>query len=95
MHIGILGAWHGGLAAAADLTLLGHEVKLFAVKNHDKNIRLLKAFGKLRIDGFTSVTKCPVDVDTDFVCESIEDTIKFAEIYFKNKYWLFLAGMLF
>ncbi len=80
MQIGILGAGHGGLAAAADLTLLGHEVKLSAVKNHDKNIRLLKAFGKLRIDGFTSVTKCPVDVDTDFVCESIEDTIKFAEI---------------
>ena len=63
MRIGILGAGHGGLAAAADLTLLGHDVKLSAVKGHDKNIRLLQAFGKMRVDGFTSTVQCPVDVD--------------------------------
>lgn len=80
MRIGILGAGHGGLAAAADLTLLGHDVRLAAVKGHDKNIRLLQAFGKIRVDGFSSTVECPVDVDTDFVCESIEETIKFAEI---------------
>ncbi len=80
MKIGILGAGHGGLAAAADLTLLGHEVKLSAVKGHDKNIRLLEAFGNLRVDGFTSSVQCPVDVVADFVCESIENTVKFADI---------------
>ena len=80
MRIGILGAGHGGLAAAADLTLMGHEVKLSAVKEHDKNIKLLKALGKIKIDGFTSTVQHPVDVDASFVCESIKDTIEFAEI---------------
>ena len=80
MQIGILGAGHGGLVAAADLTLLGHEVRLSAVKGHDKNIKLLQALGSVRIDGFTSVEKCPIEVKADFVCESIEETIKNADI---------------
>ena len=54
MRISILGAGHGGLAAAADLTLMGHEVKLSAVNKHDKNIQLLKALKKIMIEGVTS-----------------------------------------
>ena len=80
MRIGILGSGHGGLAAAADLTLLGHDVKLSAVKEHNKNIKLLQAFGKIKIEGVTSCADCPIEVNSDFVCESIEDTIKFADI---------------
>ena len=45
MKIGILGAGHGGIAASADLTLMGHEVKLAAVEGHNKNIQLLKLLG--------------------------------------------------
>ena len=80
MRIGILGAGHGGLAASADLTILGHDVKLSAVKEHNKNLKLLQSFGKLKVEGVTSTKECPVEVNTDFVCESIEETIKFADI---------------
>ena len=80
MRIGILGAGHGGLAATADLSLLGHEVKLSAVKNHNKNLKLLKALGTMKIEGYTSAAKCPIETDTNFVCESIEETINFADI---------------
>ena len=56
MRISILGAGHGGLAAAADLTLMGHEVKLSAVNKHDKNIQLLKAFKKIMLAGLHRMT---------------------------------------
>ena len=80
MRISILGAGHGGLAAAADLTLMGHEVKLSAVNKHDKNIQLLKAFKKIMIEGVTSKSSCPIEIPANFVCENVEEAIKFAEI---------------
>lgn len=80
MRIGILGAGHGGLAASADLTLMGHEVKLFAVKEHDKNIQLLKALKKITVEGVTSKFSCPIDISVDFICENIKEAIEFADI---------------
>lgn len=80
MKIGILGAGHGGLAMASDLSLSGYNVKLSAVKNHSKNIQILKASGKILVEGVTSTKKCPVEVNTDFICEDITETIKFSDI---------------
>jgi len=80
MKIGILGAGHGGLAMAADLVLAGQNVKLSAVSNHDKNIKILSALGNMHIEGVSSVGKAPFDIKTDFVCENIEQTINFADI---------------
>lgn len=80
MKIGILGSGHGGLAISADLTLLGHQVKLSAIEGHDNNIKILKSIGSIHVDGVTSVGKAPFDIRTDFVSEHIKDTIEFAEI---------------
>ncbi|MBR1907691.1 NAD/NADP octopine/nopaline dehydrogenase family protein [bacterium] len=80
MNIGILGAGHGGLAMAADLTLAGQNIKLSAVSGHDKNIKILKALGNIHINGVTSIGNAPFDIKTNFVCEDIKETINFADI---------------
>lgn len=54
MKVAILGAGHGGIAMAGDLTLAGHEVRLAATPDHDTNLRLLMAFGGIMVEGITS-----------------------------------------
>ncbi|GAB1392803.1 NAD/NADP-dependent octopine/nopaline dehydrogenase family protein [Rhodocyclaceae bacterium] len=54
MKVSILGAGHGGIAMAGDLTLAGHEVRLAAVPDHATNLQLLKAFGGIMVEGVTS-----------------------------------------
>lgn len=54
MKVTILGAGHGGIAMAGDLTLAGHEVRLAAVEQHSSNLQLLQAFGGIVVEGMTS-----------------------------------------
>lgn len=54
MIVTVLGAGHGGIAIAGDLTLGGHEVRLAAVPEHSRNLELLKAFGGILVEGRTS-----------------------------------------
>ena len=54
MKVAILGAGHGGIAMAGDLTLAGHDVRLAAVPEHATNLRLLQAFGGIMVEGVTS-----------------------------------------
>lgn len=54
MKVAILGAGHGGVAMAGDLTLAGHEVRLAAVPEHAGNLKLLQAFGGIMVEGVTS-----------------------------------------
>lgn len=54
MKVAILGAGHGGIAMAGDLTLAGHEVRLAAVEEHSTNLQLLQAFGGIMVEGITS-----------------------------------------
>ena len=54
MKVAILGAGHGGIAMAGDLTLAGHEVRLAATPDHATNLQLLMAFGGIMVEGITS-----------------------------------------
>jgi opine dehydrogenase len=54
MKVAILGAGHGGIAMAGDLTLSGHEVRLAATPDHSSNLKLLMAFGGIVVEGVTS-----------------------------------------
>ncbi len=54
MKVAILGAGHGGIAMAGDLTLAGHEVRLAATPDHASNLQLLSAFGGIMVEGITS-----------------------------------------
>lgn len=54
MIVTILGAGHGGIAMAGDLTLAGHEVRLAATPDHASNLKLLMAFGGIMVEGVTS-----------------------------------------
>ena len=54
MKVAILGAGHGGIAMAGDLTLSGHEVRLAATADHSSNLKLLMAFGGIMVEGITS-----------------------------------------
>ena len=54
MKVAILGAGHGGIAMAGDLTLAGHEVRLAALPDHAGNLQLLQAFGGIMVEGITS-----------------------------------------
>ncbi len=54
MKVAILGAGHGGIAMAGDLTLAGHEVSLAADPAHSTNLRLIMAFGGIMVEGITS-----------------------------------------
>lgn len=84
MRIAILGAGHGGLAMSADLKLLGHNIKLSAVEEHSLNLKLLKSIGYITVNGVTSLGKGTVTTSSDFVCDSIKESIEFAEIIFVN-----------
>lgn len=54
MKVAILGAGHGGIAMAGDLTLAGHEVRLAATEDHASNLKLLMTFGGIMVEGTTS-----------------------------------------
>lgn len=54
MIVTVLGAGHGGIAMAGDLTLSGHEVRLAAMPDHATNLKLLMAFGGIYVEGVTS-----------------------------------------
>jgi len=54
MIVTILGAGHGGISMAGDLTLAGHEVRLAATPDHATNLKLLMAFGGIVVEGVTS-----------------------------------------
>jgi opine dehydrogenase len=54
MIVTILGAGHGGISMAGDLTLAGHEVRLAATPDHSTNLKLLMAFGGIVVEGVTS-----------------------------------------
>ena len=57
MIVCILGAGHGGIAMAGDLSLSGHEVRLAAVAEHSGNLKLLQAYGGIMVEGVTSTGK--------------------------------------
>jgi len=54
MNIAILGAGHGGIAMAADLTMGGHYVHLAAVPEHARNLLVVQAMHGIHLDGYTS-----------------------------------------
>ncbi|WP_411967490.1 NAD/NADP octopine/nopaline dehydrogenase family protein [Haloferax sp. YSSS75] len=53
-NITVLGAGAGGLAATADLTLLGHDVTLFELPEFESNLDAIRANGGIDISGAAS-----------------------------------------
>ena len=51
MELAILGAGNGGMAAAADMTLAGHEVNLFEFPQFKENIEPIKQTGGIKLVG--------------------------------------------
>ncbi len=51
MKIAILGAGNGGLAAAADMTLAGHEVRLFEFPQFKENLEPIRRAGGINLTG--------------------------------------------
>lgn len=65
MIVTILGAGHGGIAMAGDLTLAGHNVRLAAVAEHSSNLQLLQAFGGIMVEGIKIGFAKPEMITTD------------------------------
>lgn len=80
MKVAILGAGHGGIAMAGDLTLAGHEVRLAADAKHSSNLQLLMAFGGIMVEGVTS-SGAPVGfAKPAMMTTDIEAALKGAEV---------------
>lgn len=59
MNVTILGAGHGGIAMAADLTMAGHYVHLAAVPDHARNLLMVQAMHGIHLDGYSSRASDP------------------------------------
>jgi opine dehydrogenase len=57
IKVAICGAGRGGMTEAADLTLMGHSVRLFELPRFSKNIEAIKARGGIAIKGQTASGK--------------------------------------
>ncbi len=75
MIVTILGAGHGGIAMAGDLTLAGHNVRLAAVSEHSGNLQLLQAFGGIMVEGIKNGFAKPDMITTD-----IKSAVKGAQV---------------
>jgi opine dehydrogenase len=67
MKIAILGAGNGGKAAAADLCLAGHEVRLFELPEFKENLELIKKEGGIHLsscgrNGFAKLENITTDI---------------------------------
>jgi opine dehydrogenase len=80
MKIAVLGAGHGGQAMAADLTLMGHEVRFAAVPEHANNLLVIKSFGGIFLEGTTSFGKEPGFARIHLITDDIPAAVKGAEI---------------
>lgn len=80
MKVTILGAGHGGIAMAGDLTLAGHEVRLAALPDHATNLQLLQAFGGIMVEGITSSGAPPGFARPSLMTTDVAAALKGAEV---------------
>lgn len=80
MKVAILGAGHGGIAMAGDLTLAGHQVRLAAIEGHSSNLQLLQAFGGIMVEGVTSTGVQPGFAKPAMMTTDIGAAIKGAQV---------------
>ena len=80
MKVAILGAGHGGIAMAGDLTLAGHEVRLAATPEHSSNLQLLMAFGGIMVEGITSSGAPPGFAKPALMTTDISAALRGAEV---------------
>lgn len=80
MRVTILGAGHGGIAMAGDLTLAGHEVRLAALPDHASNLQLLMAFGGIMVEGITSSGAPPGFAKPALMTTDVAVALKGAEV---------------
>ncbi|NPV69163.1 MAG: NAD(P)-binding domain-containing protein [Firmicutes bacterium] len=64
MKIAILGAGHGGVAAAAHMALDGHEVRLFQVPQFEESFKAIRETKQLRLSGIWRQGLAPLHVAT-------------------------------
>lgn len=82
MKIAILGAGHGGLATACDLSLAGHEVHLAALPEHPGCIRDIMAMDEVELTGFTATGALPGKVKIAMVTIDVKQAVKGVEVVF-------------
>lgn len=82
MRIAILGAGNAGQAFAGGLTLSGHRVHLAAVPGHDTQIKVIRSFGGLMVEGATSANKPGGFARIDRVDTDVATAIRNAEVSF-------------
>lgn len=80
MKVTVLGAGHGGIAMAGDLTLAGHEVRLAALPDHASNLQLLMAFGGIMVEGITSSGAPPGFAKPALMTTDVGKAIRGAEV---------------
>lgn len=82
MRVAVLSAGNAGQAFAGGMTLNGHEVHLAAVPGHDEQIKVIKTFGGVLVEGTNAAGKeggfAPVArVDTDVAAAVREAEVAF------------------
>jgi opine dehydrogenase len=70
-RIAVLGAGHGGCAAAADLTLRGYEVALFS--RSAQTIASIRARGAIRLEGAAGEGEAAIGTVTTDLAEAVRD----------------------
>lgn len=73
MRIAILGAGNGGKAAAADMTLAGHEVNLFELSDFQNNLEPIRQAGGINLVGVGRVGFAKIKLVTANLAEALED----------------------
>jgi len=77
MHVTILGAGNAGCALAAELSLLGHQVCLYAALTHTKNLDEITQVGGITLEGEMQGF-CKID----FTTTDLRQALEFADIVF-------------
>lgn len=72
MKIAILGAGHGGKAAAADMTLSGHTVNLFEVPEFGENLTAIRERGGIQVTGVGRTGFARLNAVTSDIAEALE-----------------------
>lgn len=72
MKLAILGAGNGGMAGAADMTLAGHEVRLFEFPQFKENLEPIKQVGGIHLFGVGRTGFAKLNVITSNIAEALE-----------------------
>ena len=80
MKIAILGAGHGGMAMACDLSLAGHDVHLAALPEHAGCIPAIKDMDEVELAGTCATGAEPGMVKISMITDDVQEAIKDVQV---------------